>query len=243
MRVVLLARVPGWFPFRGDRLIPRLVEDGHDIAAVIAERTPTLPWIREWLARLGPRMVLGKILRRGLGLAGIGGGTRRAEVSPPVHVVASHNSPACVELCRSLQPDLIILRGCGIIRKPLLDAARIGVINGHYAELPRYRGVDVTEWAALHGDPIAVSVHFVSEGVDSGAILDSRRVPVERGDTVELLREKSASVAADLFLAVLRALETGAAKPRPQGAAEGRQYFRMHPRLRRLANERLKRIP
>ena len=95
---------------------------------------------------------------------------------------------------------------------------------------------------ALRGDPIAVSVHFVSEGVDAGAVLASRPIPVQAGDTLGRLREKSAALAVELLAEALAQLATGTAKPVPQDANEGRQYFAMHPRLRKLANERLKRI-
>ncbi|HEV2915228.1 MAG TPA: formyl transferase [Pyrinomonadaceae bacterium] len=260
MRLVLFSRVPRWYSFRQDRFVKRLVADGHEIAAVVVERTKTLKSIREWMFKLGPRVFFEKAVSNSLRLTGL----RRAaavgpaspttadaaarrplpeSVNPPVHLVDSHNSPACVELVRSLRPDVIVLRGCGIVRKQILDIPRVGTINPHYALLPAYRGMDVTEWSALHGDPVAVSVHTVNEGVDTGTVLASRLVKVERGDTVGMLRDKSAALAVDLIAETLANLEAGRALPRrAEPGAAGRQYFVMHPRLRRLADERLKRI-
>lgn len=249
MRIVLFSRVPSWYSFRGDRLVTRLAREGHDIAGVVVERTPTLTMLREWMWKLGPGIVVEKGLRKGARLLGWRQGaldpaavpSRQAPVNPPVFVVQSHNSSACVETVRRLQPDVIILRGCGIIKWPILEIPKLGTINPHYAVLPNYRGVDVTEWAALHGDPVAVSVHFVAEGVDTGAVLASRRVAVEPGDTLGRLREKSAALAVELFVDVLEKLASGTAVPRTQHVTEGRQYFSMHPRLKWLANERLRR--
>src|SRR5215510_9441613 len=214
MRIVLFSRVPRWYSFRADRVIQRLAGDGHEILAVVAERASTLASLREWLWKYGPRVFIEKSARKLLRLAGLkhasqgGSGQRPHEaekqgVTPAadflVRFVDSHNSPECAELVGSLRPDVLVLRGCGILKRPILAAARLGAINPHYATLPAYRGVDVTEWAALHGDPVAVSVHFVAEQVEAGAT-HSLASP----DVV------------------------------------GRQYFTMHPRLRRLADLRLK---
>jgi folate-dependent phosphoribosylglycinamide formyltransferase PurN len=254
MRIVLFSRVPRWYSFRGDRLVTRLVREGHEVVGVVVERVPTLVSFREWMMKLGPGLCLTKAVTKILRLLGLkkapvsgvpsgdSAGASRRQPSPPVHVVESHNSSTCVEVVKALKPDVIILRGCGIIKWPILEIPKLGTINPHYAELPTYRGMDVTEWAALHGDPVAVSVHFVAEGVDTGAILAHRRVPVERGDTVGGLRDKSAAIAVELFVEVLAKLKAGTSVPRTQPMTEGKQYFTMHPRLRRLANERLRRI-
>src|SRR5262245_62180499 len=183
MRIVLFSRVPRWYSFRADRVIRRLAGDGHEILAVVAERASTLASLREWLCRYGRRVFIEKSARKLLRLAGLkhasqgGSGQRPHEadkqgVTPAadflVLFVDSHNSPECVELVRSLRPDVLVLRGCGILKQPILAAARLGVINPHYAALPAYRGVDVTEWVALHGDPDAVSVQFVIDDGDIG---------------------------------------------------------------------------
>ena len=252
MRIVLFSRVPRWYSFKGDRCVGRLAREGHQIAGVVVEQMPTLSALREWLEKLGPRVLAEKaawklLTRLALGQKGpsksvLDSAPGSNAVRPPVYVVDSHNSPGCVEMVRTMNPDVIVLRGCGIIKKPILEVPRVGTLNAHYGLLPTYRGRDVTEWAVLHGGPIGVTVHFVSEGVDVGAVLASRLVSVERGDTLGRLREKSAALAVELFVEVLAQLEAGSSRPVPQDTNQGRQYFAMHPRLKKLANERLKRI-
>jgi methionyl-tRNA formyltransferase len=100
--------------------------------------------------------------------------------------------------------------------------------------------MDVTEWSALHGDPIAVSVHMVNEGVDTGAVLVSRLVEIESDDTVGGLRDKSAALAVDLIAEALN--HVGQPVPLSPSGEVGRQYYVMHPRLRQLANQRLKHV-
>ena len=251
MRIILFSRVPAWYSFKGDRLVNRLAMEGYEIVGVVIQRVPTITAFREWLFKLGPQVFMRKVLKRTLRTVGLdiktSGGELKNEpkrilIMPPVHVVASHNSPVCIDLVRSLRPDVIILRGCGIIKKAVLEIPPLGVLNPHYGVLPSYRGMDVTEWAALHGDTVAVSVHFVAEGVDTGAVLASRPVSIQKGDTLGNLREKSAVIALDLFVEVLVKLKAGTLSLKVQSVTDGRQYFVMHPRLRQLANERLKRI-
>ncbi len=254
MRIVMFARTPRWYSFREDRLTKRLISEGVEIAGIVVEQTRTLDAFRDWLFKLGPRIVIQKLIRKGLSILrswrsgpmtqkavnGNGAGEAKIVMEPPVHFVASHNSAECVELVRGLRPELIVLRGCGIIKKQTLEIPCIGTINPHYALLPDYRGMDVTEWSVLSGDPAAVSVHWVSEEVDAGTVITSRRINVERGDTLGSLREKSAALASELMVEALRRIESGAAIPSSTKNIEGRQYFTMHPRLRQLAELRLK---
>ena len=41
----------------------------------------------------------------------------------------------------------------------------------HYGLLPRYRGMNVTEWSIYYDDPVGVTVHAVDPGIDTGEIL------------------------------------------------------------------------
>lgn len=248
MRLVLFSRVPRWYSFRQDRLIRRLTSEGHDVVGVVVEQTSSLTSTREWLWKLGPHVFFKKAMEKSLrrikspSATAIGNGdldgSYSTDVNPSVYWVASHNSAEAVEIVRTLGPDVIILRGCGIIRKPILEIPTVGTINPHYALLPAYRGMDVTEWSALHGDPVSVSVHTVNEGVDTGVVLVTRPVDVKVGDTLGKLRDKSAALAVELITEALSVVRESAHLSTQVGA--GRQYYAMHPRLRQLANIRLK---
>lgn len=166
MKIVLFSRVPRWYSFKNERLARRLTADGHDILGVIVEQTSTLKSIREWIWKLGFKVFVKKVFQK------ISGKKPQAakneidtakdvKVSPKVFFVKSHNSPECVEIMNDLQPEVLVLRGCGIIKKQILDVPKFGTINPHYALLPAYRGMDVTEWSAIHGDPIAVFTRLI----------------------------------------------------------------------------------
>src|SRR5438132_3429102 len=150
MRIVVFSQVPRWYSFRADRLLIRLQEDGHDVLAVVVKRTSTLKFVREWTFKLGTDLFIKKSLHKLLGLfkARMGAGVKNKElvtlVTPHIYVMDSHNSSECVELVQSLNPDIILLRGCGIIKREILQIPKVATLNHHYAILPEYRGMDVT---------------------------------------------------------------------------------------------------
>jgi methionyl-tRNA formyltransferase len=249
MKIVLFSRVPRWYSFKNERLASRLTADGHKIVGVVVEQTGTLKSIREWIWKLGFRVFFNKVLTKVSGKKSQNTPTKTStdkslniKVSPKVFFVKSHNSTECVEILKSLQPEVIVLRGCGIVKKQVLEVPKIGVINPHYALLPDYRGMDVTEWSALHGDPIAVSVHAVNEGVDTGKVLKSRIIKADAEDTTGTLRDKCAALAVDLISEALAGIEKTRALPKELIEAGGKQYFQMHLRLKKLADERLRKF-
>ena len=61
-------------------------------------------------------------------------------------------------------------------------------MNIHPSLLPAYPGLDTHARAIAAGDSEAgCTVHWVSEGVDEGAIIGQARVPVKTGDTPDSL--------------------------------------------------------
>jgi phosphoribosylglycinamide formyltransferase-1 len=65
------------------------------------------------------------------------------------------------------------------------------VVNVHPAPLPDFPGAHPLEDVLAAGAPAAAAtVHYVDEGVDTGAVIAAEAVPVREGDTVESLRER-----------------------------------------------------
>lgn len=247
MKIVLFSRVPRWYSFKNERLASHLSAEGFEVLGVIVEEVPTFKALQEWTKKLGFGVFVKKVFQRLSGKRNVSSDEKqnkevklkKVPTSPNVYHFGSHNSPECIDKVKQLSPDVIVLRGCGIIKKEMLDTPKIGVINPHYAFLPDFRGMDVTEWAALHGDPIAVSVHSVNKGVDTGTVLKSEIVEPTSEDTVGSLRDKSATLAVKLLKDALVDLRDGKEFPVNRMNNGGRQFFKMHPRLKELANQRL----
>ena len=65
------------------------------------------------------------------------------------------------------------------------------MINIHPSLLPKYPGLHTHKRAIEAGDSEAgCSVHWVTEGVDEGAVIDQERVAIEEGDTPDMLAER-----------------------------------------------------
>src|SRR5262249_22086461 len=85
--------------------------------------------------------------------------------------------------------ELICLAGfMRIVGPVLLNAWRGKMINIHPSLLPNFPGLDTHKRAleAKHAQAGA-TVHYVEEGVDTGAIIMQGAVPIESGDTEESL--------------------------------------------------------
>ena len=157
--------------------------------------------------------------------------------------VDSLNSPQAVNLIREKQIDLCIYAGAGIMRKDIIAAAPLGLLNAHMGILPGYRGMNVAEWAAWNGDPVGCTVHLIDTGIDTGDILVVREVDTSRARSIAELRKLVDGAQIALLGEVVQyILREGKLPPRrSQTAAEGLQYFRMHPALVEKLNARLAR--
>ncbi|MFV0387767.1 MAG: formyltransferase family protein [Pyrinomonadaceae bacterium] len=241
MKVVLFSRVPRWYSFKNERLASELNNSGFEVCGVLVETTSTIGSLREWGNKLGWGVFAKKLRARIFGSS-----ENRQKTSdqvpgftPQVYHFKSHNSLECAAKVKELGADVIVLRGCGILKQQVLDSPKLGVINPHYALLPNFRGMDVTEWSVLCGEKVAVSVHSVNLGVDTGSVLRSELILPQQGDTVGSLRDKSAKLAVKLLKEALIDIREGKEFPENKMNEGGKQYFKMHDRLRSLANQRL----
>ena len=93
--------------------------------------------------------------------------------------VDDFNAAETIDRIRALAPDLLVYAGGkDLLRKPLLDSARLGCLGGHYGQLPAVRGMSSVEWSVIAGVPMAVSVQRMSTGVDMGDIVMRSAVPL-----------------------------------------------------------------
>jgi phosphoribosylglycinamide formyltransferase 1 len=103
---------------------------------------------------------------------------------------------------------LVVLAGyMHLLRPSFLERFPERVINVHPALLPQFPGAHAIEDALAAGvQETGASVHYVDEGVDSGAVIMQERVAVEADDTVETLRARIQAVEHKLLPKVVREL-------------------------------------
>lgn len=102
-----------------------------------------------------------------------------------------------VEACRSRGVDYIVLAGyLSMVPENLIRAYPDAIINIHPSLIPSFcgkgfYGLNVHRAAIEYGVKLSgLTVHFVDEHYDSGAIILQRAVPVEDGDTPESLQAR-----------------------------------------------------
>ena len=88
--------------------------------------------------------------------------------------------------------ELVVCAGyMHLLTTAFLDRFPGRVVNVHPAPLPDFPGARPLEDVLAAGAPAAAAtVHYVDEGVDTGAVIAAEAVPVESGDTVESLRAR-----------------------------------------------------
>lgn len=129
------------------------------------------------------------------------------------------NHPLFLEHLRAFSPDLILsVYYDQIFGKELLSIPRLGCVNVHPSLLPLYRGVAPLIWAIIEGqEKTGVTFHLLDEGIDTGAILMQREIPIAGEDTGYSLHQKAAACVRDMIQPFLQGLERGEAwMPRPQ---------------------------
>jgi folate-dependent phosphoribosylglycinamide formyltransferase PurN len=256
MRAVLVSRYPRVdTPLWKRRVAESLLDAGVELA-VLYSRASLADQARAGLRQDGFRGVVARYAAlRGRGARRPGADRARAEATDaeqtrslaewaaergiPVVRARRLDDDGALGALRALAPDLLVLAGADLVPAATLETPRLGTINPHYGLLPAYRGMNVTEWSVYRGDPVGVTVHLVDPGIDTGDILAREEIAVAPGETFSSLRAKHQEVAARLLVSAALALRDGTAQRTPQAPADGRQYFVMHPALRRVAERRL----
>tara|TARA_R100001463_G_scaffold131609_1_gene191751 strand:- start:697 stop:1212 length:516 start_codon:yes stop_codon:yes gene_type:complete len=92
-----------------------------------------------------------------------------------------------IKILNVYEVDMIVMAGwMRIVSKKFVDEFAGRIINLHPSLLPKYKGLHAVEQALKAGEgETGCTVHFVTEELDSGAIIKQQTVPILPGDTVE----------------------------------------------------------
>jgi methionyl-tRNA formyltransferase len=128
----------------------------------------------------------------------------------PVFDIKTPNSKVFRAQLELLKPDVVINQSQSIIKKELLGIPSIGVINRHNALLPKNRGRLTPFWVLYKNEiETGVSIHFVEEGIDSGAIIVQEKYTVLPNDTFNTIVKRNYQIAPKAMLKALDLLEKG----------------------------------
>ncbi len=159
MRVALFSRVPA-VVVRLDALLRAL---GHECVGVVTTEGPP--------GRYGDTPLASLVDER------------------PRHldVLVASGSRRFAPLLAALAPDLALSGGFPVrIPAEALAVPRLGVVNGHPALLPRYRGPNPIGWALRNGDDeLGFTFHRMDADFDTGPVLSQGSAPLAAAERPE----------------------------------------------------------
>ncbi len=132
-----------------------------------------------------------------------------------------------LDFAREFAPDVIVSLCHQILKQPLIEIPRLGVVNVHPGILPEFRGIQPYFWELSEGSATAgATLHLIEdERIDVGGVLARTSFNVQPGMSVQLNYFLTTKCAAALLPACLTALEEGRLRPREQAEGEG-AYFK-----------------
>ena len=107
------------------------------------------------------------------------------------------NSEETLLWIRKLKPDILMCFGwSNLIKKEVLEVARMGVVGFHPALLPNNRGRHPLIWAkALGLEKSGNTFFFMDEGADTGDILSQKSFKIKKEDDASSLYQKMVDLA------------------------------------------------
>ena len=175
-----------------------LIAAGHDIALVLTQ--PDRPAGRGM--QLKPSAVKMVALAHGLAVA-----------QPP-----TLKDLEAQERLRAAAADVIVVAAYGLILPPaILALPRLGCLNIHTSLLPRWRGAAPIQRALLAGDgDTGITIIQMDAGLDTGAMLLKKNIPIAADDTAQTLRDKLAPLGAEAIVEALDLLRQKRLAPEAQ---------------------------
>ena len=124
------------------------------------------------------------------------------------------NSDEVRDFIKSKNPQLVVVSAAPILKKKIIDAAERRIINLHPGFAPQYRGRYGSFWPIYCKEPelVGVTIHYVDEGVDTGAILIQQQVEYEPDDTLKIITYRQHKLGVDLLVKILSDFDTYALK-------------------------------
>ncbi len=144
----------------------------------------------------------------------------------PLFCPADVNREQWLGKISSLAPEVIFSFYYRRLLSPgILTIPKTGAFNLHGSLLPHYRGRCPVNWVLVKGEKeTGVTLHFMTEKADAGAIVAQRAVPIAFEDTARTLYGKLCRQAAILLDETLPLMKAGRIPQYPQDLAAGSYY-------------------
>ena len=186
------------------------------VVCLISGGGTNLQALIDWQTKglLGDAMIVGVIsnVASAYGLEG----AKRASI--PTSVLSHRDyadrllfDQALRSLIDGYDPDMVVLAGfMRILTAEFVTHYHRRLINIHPSLLPKYKGLDTHRRALDAGDTVAgATVHWVTEALDAGDIIQQVVVPIVANDSEERLKVRVLEAEHTLYPSVIRDLSLG----------------------------------
>ena len=186
------------------------------VVCLISGGGTNLQALIDWQTKglLGDAMIVGVISN----VASAYGLERAKRASIPTSVLSHRDyadrllfDQALRSLIDGYDPDLVVLAGfMRILTAEFVTHYHRRLINIHPSLLPKYKGLDTHRRALDAGDTVAgATVHWVTEALDAGDIIQQVEVPIVADDSEERLKARVLEAEHTLYPSVIRDLSSG----------------------------------
>ncbi len=118
---------------------------------------------------------------------------------------------------KELNAHLQIIVAFRMLPEVVWNMPPMGSFNLHGSLLPQYRGAAPINWAVINGDKeTGVTTFFLKHEIDTGNIIDQKRMPIEHTDTAGTVHDKMMVLGAELILETVDNICNDSIKPIPQ---------------------------
>jgi methionyl-tRNA formyltransferase len=154
----------------------------------------------------------------------------------PVITPEDPNIPEVLAWAKERQPDIVFsFYYRKMLKRPLLDVARLGAFNLHGSLLPKFRGRAPVNWAILEGAKVTgLTLHEMVEKPDAGDIIGQEAVPILEHENARDVFEKLVPAARQLLTKAVPLLREGRAPRLKQVESEASYYGARKPEDGRL---------
>ena len=186
------------------------------VVCLISGRGTNLQALIDWQTKglLGDAMIVGVISN----VASAYGLERAKRASIPTSVLSHRDyadrllfDQALRSLIDGYDPDLVVMAGfMRILTAEFVTHYHRRLVNIHPSLLPKYKGLDAHRRALDAGDTVAgATVHWVTEALDAGDIIQQVKVPIVADDSEERLKARVLEAEHTLYPSVIRDLSLG----------------------------------
>lgn len=128
--------------------------------------------------------------------------------------------PGFIETLREINADLFVVIAFRMMPEAVWSMPRFGTFNLHGSLLPKYRGAAPINHAIINGEKeTGVTTFFIDRQIDTGDIIDCRKITIEDDDDAGTVHDKLMILGAEMTAKTVADIASGSmtAKPQPEG--------------------------